>query len=99
MGSSQVERENMIDRISNCDALLKRNEIEPFLKRVITGDKKMDHIPQSEDRGKGMVSRHKRSRSLIQFCNQKPQKFFTDGIMGLPEKWRNVVDKNGACLV
>ena len=41
----------MIDRISNCDALLKRNEIEPFLKRLLTGDKKMDHIPQSEDRG------------------------------------------------
>ena len=30
----------MIDRINNCDALLIRNEIEPFLKRVLTGDKK-----------------------------------------------------------
>ena len=29
---------NIIDRIINCDALLKRNEIEPFLKRFITGD-------------------------------------------------------------
>ena len=42
---------NMIDRINNCDALLIRNEIEPFLKRVLTVDKKMDHVPQSEDRG------------------------------------------------
>ena len=30
----------MIHRINNCDALLKRNEIESFLKRVLTGDKK-----------------------------------------------------------
>jgi len=31
---------NMIDRIDICDTLLKRNEIEPFLKRMITGDEK-----------------------------------------------------------
>jgi len=31
---------NMMDRINICDTLLKRNEIEPFLKRMITGDKK-----------------------------------------------------------
>jgi len=31
---------NMMDRINICDTLLKRNEIEPFLKRVITGDEK-----------------------------------------------------------
>jgi len=30
----------MIDRINICDMLLKRNEIEPFLKRMITGDEK-----------------------------------------------------------
>lgn len=30
----------MMDRINICNALLKRNEIEPFLKRVITGDEK-----------------------------------------------------------
>jgi len=31
---------NMMDRINICDTLLKRNEIEPFLKRMITGDEK-----------------------------------------------------------
>jgi len=30
----------MMDRINICDTLLKRNEIEPFLKRMITGDEK-----------------------------------------------------------
>jgi len=31
---------NMLDRINICDTLLKWNEIEPFLKRMITGDEK-----------------------------------------------------------
>ena len=31
---------NLIDWVSSCESLLKRNEIEPFLKRMITGDEK-----------------------------------------------------------
>jgi len=31
---------NLMDRISICESLLKRNEIEPFFKRLITGDEK-----------------------------------------------------------
>ena len=49
--SRKLSVKNMIDRINYCDALLISNEIEPFLKRVITGDKKMDHVQESEDRG------------------------------------------------
>ena len=30
----------MMDRINICDTLLKQNEIEPFLKKMITGDEK-----------------------------------------------------------
>jgi len=30
----------LMDRISICESLLKRNEIESFLKQLITGDKK-----------------------------------------------------------
>ncbi|GFU88599.1 histone-lysine N-methyltransferase SETMAR [Trichonephila clavipes] len=39
----------MIDRISVCEALEKRNEIDPFLKRIVTGDEKWvtcDNIAQ-----------------------------------------------------
>ncbi|XP_011053166.1 PREDICTED: histone-lysine N-methyltransferase SETMAR-like [Acromyrmex echinatior] len=36
----ELSVKNMIDRINICDTLLKRNEIEPFLKRMITGDEK-----------------------------------------------------------
>ncbi|GFX37742.1 mariner Mos1 transposase [Trichonephila clavipes] len=30
----------MMDRISICEALAKRNKIDPFLKRMVTGDEK-----------------------------------------------------------
>ena len=33
------------------------------------------------------------------FFNQKPQKFCTDGIMALPEKWQNIVDNNEEYLI
>ena len=32
--------ENLVDRVSICEPLLKRNEIEPFLNWMITGDEK-----------------------------------------------------------
>ena len=32
--------QNLIKRIKICDTLLKRNKMEPFLKRLITGDEK-----------------------------------------------------------
>ncbi|KAL9918814.1 histone-lysine N-methyltransferase SETMAR-like [Glossina fuscipes fuscipes] len=36
----QLTERNMMDRISICEALAKRNEIDPFLKRMVTGDEK-----------------------------------------------------------
>ncbi|EFN80250.1 Histone-lysine N-methyltransferase SETMAR, partial [Harpegnathos saltator] len=36
----ELSAKNMIDRTNICDVLLKRNEIEPFLKRIITADEK-----------------------------------------------------------
>ncbi|GFW63538.1 histone-lysine N-methyltransferase SETMAR [Trichonephila clavipes] len=38
--SHQLTPKNMMDRNSICEALAKRNEIYPFLKRMVTGDKK-----------------------------------------------------------
>jgi len=35
-----LSEKNLINRISICEYLLKRNEMEPFLKRMITGDEK-----------------------------------------------------------
>ncbi|GFW82997.1 histone-lysine N-methyltransferase SETMAR [Trichonephila clavipes] len=36
----QLTPKNMMDRISIREALAKRNEIDPFLKRMVTGDEK-----------------------------------------------------------
>ncbi|GFW38077.1 histone-lysine N-methyltransferase SETMAR [Trichonephila clavipes] len=36
----QLTPKNMMDRISICEALVKRNEIDPFLKQMVTGDEK-----------------------------------------------------------
>ena len=36
----QLKEIHLTQRISICDSLLKRNEIDPFLKRLITGDEK-----------------------------------------------------------
>ena len=36
----ELTARNLINRIEICDTLLKRNEMEPFLKRLITGDEK-----------------------------------------------------------
>ncbi|XP_076757694.1 histone-lysine N-methyltransferase SETMAR-like [Xylocopa sonorina] len=38
--SHQLAPKNMMDGISICEVLAKRNEIDPFLKRMVTGDKK-----------------------------------------------------------
>lgn len=35
-----LTQRNLIDRITICETLLRRNELEPFLKRIITGDEK-----------------------------------------------------------
>ncbi|GFS68996.1 histone-lysine N-methyltransferase SETMAR [Trichonephila clavipes] len=37
---NQLTPRNMMDRISICEALSKRNEIDQFLKRMVTGDEK-----------------------------------------------------------
>ncbi|GFV50004.1 histone-lysine N-methyltransferase SETMAR [Trichonephila clavipes] len=38
--SHQLTPKNMMDPISNCETLAKRNEINPFLKRTVIGDEK-----------------------------------------------------------
>ena len=38
--SHELTVKNLMERVSICELLLKRNEIEPFLKRMIPGDEK-----------------------------------------------------------
>lgn len=39
-GHTNWRKKNIIDRISISEMLLKRNEIDPFLKQIVTGDEK-----------------------------------------------------------
>jgi len=35
----ELTQKNLMDRISICESLLNRNKIDPFLKRIVTGEK------------------------------------------------------------
>jgi histone-lysine N-methyltransferase SETMAR len=38
-------------------------------------------------------------KHLDQFFSEKPQNFYEDGIMKLPERWQKVIDQNGQYIV
>ncbi|GFV23684.1 histone-lysine N-methyltransferase SETMAR [Trichonephila clavipes] len=40
LGATSINTKKMVDRNSICEALAKRNEIDPFLKRMVIGDEK-----------------------------------------------------------
>ncbi|KAG5308006.1 SETMR methyltransferase, partial [Acromyrmex insinuator] len=147
----ELSVKNMMDRINICDTLLKRNEIELFLKGMITGSpierkrpelinrrsvvfhhdnarphtslitqqklrelgwEVLMHPPYSPDiapsdyhlfrslqnslNGVKLASKETCENHLKQFFDQKPQKFYRDGIIGLPQKWQNINENNGA---
>ena len=45
--------------------------------------------------GKKLADRDAAETHLGKFFNNKPQKFYTDGIMNLPEKWQKVINDDG----
>ncbi|GFV04979.1 histone-lysine N-methyltransferase SETMAR [Trichonephila clavipes] len=63
LGATLIKPKHMIDRISICEALVKRNEIDPFLKRMVNGNEKWvtyDKIVGKNDRGQSAVKQLKR---------------------------------------
>jgi len=40
VSARRVNAKKLMDRISICESLLNRNKIDPFLKRIVTGDEK-----------------------------------------------------------
>ncbi|KAL9922417.1 histone-lysine N-methyltransferase SETMAR-like [Glossina fuscipes fuscipes] len=50
---------------------------------------------QNSLRGAKLTSVKDCENYLTKFFAAKPQKFYADGIMELPEKWRKVIDSNG----
>ena len=53
------------------------------------------HALQNSLDGKKLSDRDAAQTHLGKFFNNKQQKFYTDGIMKLPEKWQKVIDNNG----
>ena len=54
---------------------------------------------QNSLNGKNFNSLEDCKRHLDQFFAQKDKKFWEDGIMKLPEKWQNVVERKGEYVV
>ena len=45
--------------------------------------------------GKKLTNNRAAENYIAKFFATKPQKFYTDGIMKLPEKWQKIKDNNG----
>uniref|UniRef100_V9IC99 Histone-lysine N-methyltransferase SETMAR n=1 Tax=Apis cerana TaxID=7461 RepID=V9IC99_APICE len=63
-----LKEKDLLCRIDICDSLLKREENDPFLKRIVTGDEKWivyDNIKQKRSRS----NRDKLAQSKSQFAN------------------------------
>ena len=49
--------------------------------------------------GKKLASKRAAINHVAKFFATKPQKFYTDGIMKLPEKWKKVKNNNGTYVL
>lgn len=54
---------------------------------------------QNSLKGKNFTSLEACKKHLDQFLAQKTEKFWKDGIFNLPERWRKVIEQNGAYIV
>jgi len=54
----------MMNRINICDRLLKRNEIEPFLKRMIIGDEKRI-IYDNPTRKRSWIKKGEKAQAIV----------------------------------
>ncbi|XP_011141333.1 histone-lysine N-methyltransferase SETMAR-like [Harpegnathos saltator] len=67
-----LTRNNLLDRISICESLLKRNEIEPFLDRLITSDEKWityyDYVQKKSRSKQGEAPRFVTKPRKIMLC-------------------------------
>ena len=54
---------------------------------------------QNSLNGVKLASKEACENHLVQFFAQKSQKFYSDGIMILLEKWQKVIDQNGIYII
>jgi len=71
----------------------------PYSPDLAPSDYHLFRSLQNSLNGLKLASKEACENHLVEFFDQKPQKFYCDGIMVLPEKWQKVVDQNGTYLV
>ena len=65
---------------------------------IASSDYHLFRFLQNSLNGVKLASKEACENHLKQFF-EKPQKFYCDGIMALPQKWQNIIENNGAYLV
>ncbi|KOC62227.1 Histone-lysine N-methyltransferase SETMAR, partial [Habropoda laboriosa] len=71
----------------------------PYSPDLAPSDYHLFRSLQNSHNGVNLISKEACENHLSRFFAQKPQKFYTDGIMILPGKWQKVIDQNGTYLV
>ncbi|XP_061722930.1 histone-lysine N-methyltransferase SETMAR-like [Cydia pomonella] len=71
----------------------------PYSPDLAPSDYHLFRSLQNSLNGVKLVSKEACENHLVQFFAQKPQKFYSDGIMILPEKWQKVIDQNGTYII
>ncbi|KAG5331577.1 SETMR methyltransferase, partial [Acromyrmex charruanus] len=71
----------------------------PYSPDIAPSDYHLFRSLQNFLNGVKLTSKEACENHLKQFFDQKPQKFYRDGIMALPQKWQNIIENNGAYLV
>ena len=71
----------------------------PYSPDLAPSDYHLFRALQNSLDGKKLADRDAAETHLGMFFNNKPQKFYIDGIMKLPEKWQNVIDNNGQSVL
>jgi len=71
----------------------------PYSPDIAPSDYHLFRSLQNSLNGVKLASKEACENRLKQFFDQKPQKFYCDGIMVLPQKWQNIIENNGAYLV
>ncbi|GFV39876.1 histone-lysine N-methyltransferase SETMAR [Trichonephila clavipes] len=92
--SHQLTPKNIVDRISICEALAKRNEIDPFIKRLVTVEKKwVTYDNTVRKRSWSKRGEAAQTRTNIQediYCQQLDRlKLVTD------QKWPELANRRG----
>ena len=71
----------------------------PYSPNIAPSDYHLFRSVKNSFNGVKLASKEACENHLVQFFARKSQKFYSDGIMILPEKWQKVIDQNGTYII